>query len=333
MNKVERIYLYILIIVGIVLAFYWYEIYVPKNIFPSQNIEYIAPKGWGDEEISDELQKIGIIKNNYAFRAYVIISGNNGKIQAGKYLLSANMPISEIVEKMAKGKVVKESITILEGWNLKQITDYLIEKNICNQDEFSQINKKDFSNEFLFLEDKPKDLSLEGYIFPDTYEISIGETCEQIIKKSLNNFAKKINQEFILEIIRQKKSVFDIIRLASILEKEVASLKDKKIVAGILNNRLESGMPLQVDSSINYITGKNDAGALIVDTKIDSPYNTYKYAGLPLGPISNPGLDSITAVIYPTESNYFYYLSAKDGTTIFSRTLQEHNLARVKYLK
>ena len=333
MNKVERIYLYILIVFGIVLASYWYEVYVPKNFFSEQLMEYKAPKGWGDEEISDELQKLGIIKSNYAFRIYVIFSGNNGKIQAGKYLLSAKMSIAEIVNKMAKGQVMKENITILEGWSLRQVKEYLLDKNICTTEEFSQITNKDFTQEFLFLEDKPKDLSLEGYIFPDTYEISVGENCEQIIKKTLNNFGKKVTQELTLEIIRQKRSVFDIVRIASILEKEVASLKDKKIVAGILNNRLEIGMPLQVDSSINYITGKNDPGALIIDTKIDSLYNTYKYAGLPVGPISNPGLDSIISAIYPTDNNYFYYLSAKDGTTIFSKTLQEHNLARAKYLK
>ena len=122
--------------------------------------------------------------------------------------------------------------------------------------------------------------------------------------------------------------------MASILEKEVVSLHDKKIVAGILWKRIANGVPLQVDSTINYITQKNNASVSVKDTDIDSPYNTYKYSGLPKGPISNPGIDSIMAAIYPTKSQYWYYLSA-DGTgkTIFSQTLEEHAAAIAKYLK
>lgn len=332
MKKYSKIF-YLAIIVIFSLFLYWYEVYVPKDLFAKEGINYTAPKGWGDEEISDDLQKLKIIKNNYFFRIYVIVSGNNGKIQAGKYLLSSNMSISRIVDKMAKGDVIKEKITILEGWNLNDIQEYLQEKKVCNKEDFLEIASKNFSNEFIFLEDKPKNLDIEGYIFPDTYEILADENCELIIKKTLLNFQKKLDQKLQDEIIRQKKSIFDVVVLASIIEKEVRTKEDKQIVAGILNNRLESGMPLQVDSTINYITGKNDPGVLIKDTKIDSLYNTYLYAGLPKGPISNPGLDSILAVIYPEENNYFYYLSTKDGKTIFSKTLEEHNLAKAKYLK
>ena len=122
--------------------------------------------------------------------------------------------------------------------------------------------------------------------------------------------------------------------MASILEKEVKTTEDKKIVSGILWKRLVNDMSLQIDSTINYITNKSEARVAIKDTKIDSPYNTYKYQGLPLGPISNPGIDSILAAIYPIESPYWYYLSASTtGKTIFSKTLLEHNQAVAKYLK
>jgi UPF0755 protein len=318
-------------IFGVIL--FWYEVYIPKDFSNFKTIEYKAPKGWGDDEIAIELQKLDIIKSNYAFRLYVILSGNHGKIQAGNYVLSSNMSVVEIVEKFAKGDVVKNEIKIIEGWNLKDIQDYLQEKKVCSNEDFLKIVAKDFANDFIFLEDKPKSLDLEGYIFPDTYEILAIDSCQQIIEKTLSNFGKKLNQKLQDEIIKQKKTIFNIVTMASIIEKEVITIEDKKIVAGILNNRLESGMPLQVDSTINYITGKNHSGALIVDTQIDSPYNTYKYVGLPKGPISNPGLDSILATIYPKENNYFYYLSTKDGITIFSKTLEEHNTARAKYLR
>ena len=190
--------------------------------------------------------------------------------------------------------------------------------------------KKDYSKECEFLKEKPEDISLEGFLFPDTYEISEGTSCDDIVIAMLSNFEKKLTQELKDEIQKQKKSVFDIITMAAMLEKEVRTLSDKKIVSGILWKRLEAGMPLQIDATINYITGKSDPGATIKDTKIDSPYNTYKYKGLPKGPISNPGMSSITAAIEPTDSPYWFYLS--DGATYFSKTLEEHNVNKAKYL-
>ncbi len=117
------------------------------------------------------------------------------------------------------------------------------------------------------------------------------------------------------------------------LEREVKSFEDKKLVSGILWKRLEKGIPLQVDATITYISGKKTTQIPLEDLQIDSPYNTYKYKGLPLGPISNPGLDSILAAIYPQKNDFWYYLSTPEGKTIFSKTLQEHNLAKTKYLK
>ncbi|MDP2741586.1 MAG: endolytic transglycosylase MltG, partial [bacterium] len=160
-----------------------------------------------------------------------------------------------------------------------------------------------------------------------------GDSAEDILKNILANFEKKLTPELKEAIALQKKSVFEIITMASIIEKEVKTMDDKKIVSGILWKRRDSGMPLQVDATVNYITGKNHKSALIEDTKIDSFYNTYKYKGLPLGPISNPGIDSILSAVYPTESKYWYYLSAVSGETIFSETFREHNIAKAKYLK
>jgi UPF0755 protein len=183
------------------------------------------------------------------------------------------------------------------------------------------------------LKDKPKSLNLEGYIFPDSYKIRKEETIEDIINKTLQNFDKKVTPELRQEIEKQNKTIFEIITMASLLEKEVKTLEDKKIVSGILWKRLENNMPLQVDATISFITGKKDANISIEETKIDSPYNTYKYKGLPLGPISNPGLESIIAAIYPESSDYWYYLSTPEGETVFSKTLEEHNIAKAKYLK
>jgi UPF0755 protein len=244
------------------------------------------------------------------------------------------MPVAEIVKKIVEGDVAKNKITIIEGWNLRNIADYLESKKLYSKEDFLMAAKADFSDDFTFLKEKPKNTGLEGYIFPDTYYLSDKSKPEDFLKVTLFNFDKKLSLELREEILRQKKSIFKIVTMASMIEKEVKTFEDKKIVSGIFWKRIKEGIPLQVDATVNYVTGKNDAKVLLEDTKIDSRYNTYKYYGLPLGPISNPGMDSILAAIYPEKTDYWYYLSADgNGQTIFSKTLDEHNIAKAKYFK
>ncbi len=179
----------------------------------------------------------------------------------------------------------------------------------------------------------PTSTGLEGYFFPDTYRIYKGAIYENLLKKALNNFWNKV-EPLMPEIKKQDKELADIIIMASLIEKEVSQIKDKKIVAGILYKRINIGMRLELDSTINYITGKNDPQASYFDLEKDSPYNTYKYYGLPPGPISCPGLSSIEAAIYPQDSPYLFYLNRQDnGKTIFSKTYAEHLKNKNKYLR
>lgn len=334
MNLKNNILFIFFLMVASFITLAWWEIYVPKSYAKSQPIVYSARKGMGDEEIAKELEDKGIIKSRLFFEFYAVMSGNHSNLQAGKYELSSSMSSAEILKKFMIGDTVKDKITIVEGWNVNEIAKYLEIKKGYAKEDFLNLAKQDFSEGFAFLKDKPQNMNLEGYIFPDTYETFDGQTAEEILRHILANFDKKLTIDVRNEIALQKKSIFEIITMSSIIEKEVRSSEDKKIVSGILWKRIEAGIPLQVDSTVNYITNKNDARVAIKDTKIDSPYNTYKYYGLPKGPISNPGQDSILAAVYPEESNYWYYLSAKDdGKTIFSKTLDEHNIAVAKYLK
>lgn len=331
-NKKIKISFLILVIIILAGIYFWQGIYLPINKNSKEEIIFSIKKGEGTKEIAVNLEKEGLIKMATLFRIFTILKGVSGKLQAGDYLISLSMAIPEITEKFISGEVIKESITIIEGWNSKEIAQYLGEKGF-SKEEFLNLVKKDFSGEYNFLKDKPKNLDLEGYIFPDTYEIQKGETLEEVAHKTLQNFDKKLTQDLRKEIEKQNKTIFDIITMASMIEKEVKILEDKKLVSGILWERLENNIPLQVDATISFITGKKGTTILIEETKIDSPYNTYNYKGLPLGPISNPGLESIIAAIYPESSNYWYYLSTPEGKTIFSKTLEEHNIAKEKYLK
>lgn len=302
---------------------------------------FTVEKGEGSRDIALNLEKEKLIRWGPLFRLYVLFKGIAGELKAGQYLLSPSMNLPQIAEKLFQGEVLKEKITIIEGWNLKDIGSYFENKGMFPAEEVRQTAGKDFSEDFDFLADKPAEASLEGYLFPDTYEIRKGENLEDIVRRMLNNFGRKLTVDLREEIGRRDKSVFEIITMASLIEKEVRTPADKRLVSGILWKRLAIDMPLQVDATIAYILGIN-AGSWDFDEmrkevalrkEIDSPYNTYKYRGLPLGPIANPGLESIKASIYPEDSDYWYYLSAADGQTFFSETLTDHNIKKAEYLR
>ena len=321
---------------------------MPKEPGSAETVSFLVRQGEGAKEISINLEEQGIIKYSSLFRIYALFQEKAEKLQAGEYELSSGMNIPEIVDKLASGEAIKKTITIIEGWNLRNIGWYLENKEMFMAEELFELvgfplidyskatdllKPKDFSEEFDFLEDKPKNLGLEGYLFPDTYEIFFEEGIEDIVRRMLDNFDRKLTLELKEEIASQKKSIFEIVTMASLIEKEVRTIEDKKIVSGILWKRLKSRMPLQVDATISYITGRKTTEITKEELKINSPYNTYKYKGLPLGPICNPGLESIKAAIYPKQSEYWFYLSTPEGETIFSKTLREHNEAITKYLR
>jgi UPF0755 protein len=216
------------------------------------------------------------------------------------------MNVKEIAKIITSGKIKTVKITIPEGYTIKDIEEKL---NI-----------------------KIENKALEGYLFPDTYYLPFGFLAEDLIKVMRENFENKI-APYKKDIEARGKTIHQILTLASLLEKEVKTKEDKELVAGILWKRLKFGMPLQVDATITYLTGKKTTKIGKEDLEIDSPYNTYKYKGLPPGPICNPGLESILAAIYPEESDYWYYLSTPEGKTIFSKTLKEHNVAKAQYLQ
>ena len=201
-------------------------------------------------------------------------------------------------------------------------------------DSFLGLAKQPVSQEWRLAYGLPDNADLEGFLFPDTYRIDKAAAAADIIKKMLDNFQRKLTPAMLEEIKRQNKSVYEIIALASLVEKEVRTADDMKIVSGIFWQRIKNRQGLESCATLAYILGVNKAQYSVADTKIDSPYNTYKYRGLPPGPIANPGLNAITAAIYPEETDYNYFLSdPATGQTIFSRTLGEHNLNKAKYLK
>ena len=286
--------------------------FLPRNPFSKETEVFAIEKGEGSKEIAHRLQKEGIIWWAPAFRLYSLVSGNADRLQAGKYFVSPSISIAQIINKFGHGKIAAVKVTVPEGFTAQQIYQ----------------NLKDISQA-----DPERLKELEGYLFPDTYLIPYGASNDEIVKIMTDNFNNKVTQEMKEAIANQGKSLEDIVVMASLIEKEVRVKEEKEIVSGIFWKRVKAGVPLQSCASIAYIKGVSQWRYSYEDTQIESPYNTYLHYGLPPGPISNPGLDSILAAIYPKSSSYWYYLSTREGETIFSRNLEEHNIAISKYLK
>jgi len=332
----KKFLLLIIFIILLVLFYGWQGIYLPRNPNSEESKLFLVEKGKGVKEISSALQEQGFIKDRNLFNLYIFWKQAGNKLQAGEYLLSFSMAVPEIMDKLVSGEITEKKITIIEGWSKNEIAQYLENEQMFSAEDFLEIvadRSSEFSQKYNFLKSIPKGLDLEGYLFPDTYQVDKSIDPEDMVEVMLENFDSKLSPELKMEIEKQEKSVFEIVTIASLLEKEVRTIEDKKIVSGILRERMRLGIPLQIDATIAYITGKKTTKISKEETQVDSPYNTYKYRGLPLGPICNSGFESILASVYYEDSDYLYYLSTPEGETIFSRTLKEHNIAKVKYLK
>lgn len=296
---------------------------------------FIVEKGDNTKTIAVRLEQEGFIADAFLFEFYAWNSRLSHALQAGKYLLSASLSPKNIADKIARGDVARDtiSITIPEGFTMRDIEDRLRGAGLFKNEtkQFAELTIGDFQKKYPFLFDAPAHALLEGYLFPDTYKFEKDVSINAVAERMLDNFGRKMDVTLRGEITRQGKSISNIVTMASIIQKEVITTEDMKMVSGVLWHRIAIDMPLQVDASVSYALNKND---LTRDNlMINSPYNTYLYKGLPKGPVGNPGKEALLAAIYPTQSDYLFYLSKPTKETVFSRTLKEHNAAVAKYLR
>lgn len=244
-------------------------------------------------------------------------------------------------EKKAVPLILKEEKTlrIIEGWRNRDILNLLVKNNLTTEEEFTAAQKNYDVSKFSFLSDKPRSTDLEGYLYPDTYRVYASSTASEIISKMLSNFEVKLTPQMRADIAASGKTINEIITMASIIEKEApisyakSDNKDAKIISGIFWRRIKTGQALQSCATLAYVLGVDKAQYSEVDTKFKSPYNTYLNPGLPPGPISNPGILAIEAAIYPTPSNYNYFLTPTGSQEIiYSVTYEEHLRNKNKYI-
>lgn len=332
---IKKIIFAILVITILSWAYFAYTVFVPYKNFSPTEIKII--KGQNVNEIVANLKKQKIINNDFVFKIYLWLSKNDNKIKAGTYDFKKPLNIKDLSAILISGIKQKDEIEIkiIEGWNINRIADYLDDNDVVLKNDFiaSTKNNEILAQEFNFLKNTAININLEGYLFPDTYKIFKNADADNIVEKMLNNFDKKLSEKMRNDIAEQKKTVHKIITMASIIEKEVRSEKNMKIVSGIFWDRIKNGQPIESCATIGYVLGEDKRQYSFNDTRVDSPYNTYLNAGLPPGPICNPGLRAIKAAIYPEFTNYNYFLSKPNGETVFSKTYDEHNLNKTKYLR
>ncbi|MFH1161801.1 MAG: endolytic transglycosylase MltG [Candidatus Jorgensenbacteria bacterium] len=297
----------------------------------SSTVQLQIVKGDGFREIGARLSRASLIKSITVFKLYALLTGRAQRFQPGIYELSPAMSVPQIVQVLTAGGKNDVLVTIPEGSTVKDIDALLTTAGVYAGGSLTTLPPSSLSLEYPFLANVS---SLEGFLFPDSYYFDRDASTKEVARRMLDNFMKKAWSS-----LAEVSGWYDRLILASFLEREVTSSTDRQVVAGILLKRLRLGMPLQVDATLSYakcnglLRGCEIVKVAREDVRLDSPYNTYQRLGWTPTPITNPGAGAIRAALSPVTSSYLYYLSAREGgATHFSRTLDEHNANRARYL-
>ena len=304
------------ILLGIIGGLFYALVFAAPSAFQGPQLVVIK-RGTTLAEVAEELKTENVIRSAFLFTALSVLFKGDDGVVAGSYFFPDGQNIFTVASRFTSGDYRLESVkvTIPEGTTRKEIGVILSGRlGVFDAEEFMRITE-----------------GKEGFLFPDTYFFLPGEDPMVVAHAMETNFCEQI-KAIEIEIQKFGKPLHDVVTMASLLEEEARKLPTRRMIAGILWKRIEIGMRLQVDAVFSYILGKNTFQLSLDDLSIDSPYNTYRYAGLPLGPITNPGLASLTAAVTPTKSSYLYYLSDTSGRMHYSRTHDEHVRKKELYL-
>ncbi|MBU0507875.1 endolytic transglycosylase MltG [bacterium] len=291
---------------------------------PRRMVEVTIPQGAGVAQIASILHEQELIEYPVLFRYAVRIMGADTRIQAGRVSLASGQSLIELIRNLTRAKAVGKSVTIVEGSTATEIAGKLREVLSVDSAAFmAAVNDGQFVHD-LGLEGT----SLEGYLFPDTYYIAVDTEPRRIASRMVANFRNRMPGDLPERLARSSLSLHGMITLASIIEWETMLQGEARIISSVYHNRLRRGMLLQADPTVAYALGRRPSRLYYSDLRVDSPYNTYRYEGLPPGPINNPGLASINAALNPQTTGYLYFVANGDGTHTFTSTLDEHLTAK-----
>lgn len=294
-----------------------------KDIEIGQSLTIEIPDGAGASVVSELLHENGAVKYPTVFRLCSRLGNFDGQYKPGPVTLHNGMSYLSILELLiSERNIVK--VVIPEGYTIRQIAETVAASGLCSADEFYAVLDASLYD-YRFLKDIPeRENRLEGYLFPATYEFFPGASAQEIADSMLKRFDEVFTDEYYKRAEEVNVTVDEVITMASIVERETNAEGERAKVAGVFYNRLNSDMPLQSCATVQYILGENKPVLSESDTKIDSPYNTYKNPGLPVGPIASPGEECIKAALWPEKTDAFYFLLGTDGEHIFSKTYEEH---------
>ena len=284
-------------------------------------VNFDVPAGSSSRTIAKRLIEQKLIRSAHAFRLAVRYRGTGRRLQAGTYVLRRNMALWDLLNEFEKGQVTLVSWTVPEGLTSSDIAELWEMSGFGTAEAFRKASESARLLKQYGLTDK----TVEGYLFPNTYKFAKGTTTEKVVEMMLDEFKQQWTEKFDEEAHNLGRTRHEIVTLASIIEKEAQVKPERPRISSVFHNRLIRKWKLQADPTVLYALGNPESPLTKTDLQVDSPYNTYKYKGLPPGPIANPGIDSIVAALRPEKTDYFYFVAIGEGKHHFSKTLSEHN--------
>ncbi len=314
-----------------------------KPTKPGEEVVFTIEPGTSSMQIAIILEEQGMIRNALIFSNYLKFKNLGSRFQAGTYAMSPGLDIQQVIQRLNEGDVVAAAtlrFTVPEGFTIRQTIELLsqegyskaeLESLLLDPTRFSMTRAGDIPEGVIYKE------RLEGYLFPETYEMPKDAKAEQVIERMIVELDRKLQQlpqDWEKQLVKHGISFHDMLTIASLIEREVVAMHERPIVSGVIYNRLKKKMHLQIDASVQYALDAPKARLFEKDLQIESPYNTYLHPGLPPGPIASPGLESIRAALYPQPTDHLFYVTKKDGTGehFFAKTYGEHlkNIKRSK---
>lgn len=310
------------IYIGVVIAvlstggLVWLRHYVAPPIPTGRTVQFVVHSGETPRAVARQLRASGLVRSAFWFRVYLSGTGQARRLEAGEYRFAVGLTYGEIASALQRGQITAISVTVPEGFTVSQIAERLQAADICTKASFLRAEEHDkFPESFVESLPEPPQVRyrLEGYLYPDTYNFSRGESAHDVVNAMLQNFSRHVNGSLMAEATSAQMTLPALITEASLIEREAKIESDRPLIASVIDNRLKRDMPLSIDASIQYVLGPTRT-LTRKDTRLENPYNTYLHRGLPPGPIASPGMPSIEAALHPARTHYLYYVAKNDGS-------------------
>ena len=324
---IKRLFVLVLLIAIVAGAAAWWmyaQVIEPYRGYTGPDLFVEIPPGAAPSAIGNRLVSAGVVRDERTFRVALFVSGRSRGLRAGEYRFDAPLHALDVIDKIARGDVYRRRLTFREGLTIAEMAQVFEERGFGNAGDFITAA----SNPAVIADLDPAARDLEGYLFPETYALPRGTSAAAVVAQMVDGFKNVMTPELRAAATSAGLTVRQLVTLASLVEKETGTPEERPLVAAVYANRMKIGMGMQADPTVIYAlqkAGKYTGNLTRDDLQFDSPYNTYRYPGLPPGPIAAPGKSSLEAAARPADVDYLYFVSKNDGSHVFASTLAEHN--------